>query len=56
MGDFSRNAQGAVTSKPKMCEDLEAAGLRVHYEDGRELGKLVLDIARPYVSQRRLKE
>ncbi|HLC86088.1 MAG TPA: hypothetical protein VJG30_02300 [Candidatus Nanoarchaeia archaeon] len=54
MGDFSRDEKGNVVTRPQMCEDLEAAGLHVYYEDGKNLGKLVLDIARPYLSRRRI--
>ena len=42
-----------VVNKPPMCKDLEEEGLPVYYEDGRNLGKRVLDITRPYLSSRR---
>ena len=54
MGDFTRDDKGEVVTKPQMCKDLENAGLRVYYEDGKNLGKLVLDITRPYLSRRKV--
>lgn len=35
----------------KMSRDLEAAGLRVHYDNGKNLGKLVIDVTRPYITR-----
>jgi hypothetical protein len=50
MGNFVRDDKGVVLNKPAMCQDLEAAGLHVYYDDGRNLGKLVIDLTRPYVT------
>lgn len=54
MGDFTRDDKEKIVIKPQMCQDLEDAGLHVYYEDGKNLGKLVLDIARPYLSRRKV--
>lgn len=35
----------------EMSQDLEKAGLVVKYDDGRNLGKLVVDLTRPYITR-----
>ncbi len=34
-----------------MSRDLEVAGLAVKYDDGRNLGKMVIDLTRPYITR-----
>ena len=35
-----------------MSRDLEEAGLAVKYDDGKNLGKLVIDLTRPYITKK----
>ena len=51
IGNFSTDETGSVIGKPQMCADLENAGLPVYYDDGRNLGKLVVDLTRPYITR-----
>lgn len=44
-----------IGSSTQMSQDLEAAGLAVHYDNGKNLGKLVIDLTRPYLTKGELK-
>ncbi len=49
IGQFTRDAKGNITNKPAMAQDLEDAGLPVIYDDGRSVGKMIIDLTKPYV-------
>ena len=51
IGNFSADENGDIIGKPEMCTDLEKAGLPVYYDNGRNLGKLVVDLTRPYITR-----
>ena len=49
IGNFKKDKDENVLDKPKFCKDLEEAGhpIHVYYDDGSNLGKLVLDLTKP---------
>ena len=51
IGNFIKDANGNLANKPQMAQDLENAGLLVIYDDGRNIGKLIIDLTRPYVTR-----
>ena len=51
IGSFTKDDKGNIVNKTLMCRDLENAGLLVKYDDGKNLGKLVIDLTRPYITR-----
>jgi len=40
-----------IGGETAMSRDLESAGLAVKYDEGKNLGKMVIDLTRPYITR-----